>query len=861
MASDKLIFIIIIAILFIIVLYLYTYTNPNLDHDTNTNSKSNISNINSSKQILIDKIKVLKGPNIYGFDKKIELTINQNYLYKINEIKEFIYLINKIIGYDIKKIEIIKNKIIFDYYSEDISLEVCGNIFELNDKQINGLKDSLDEYKLGPSTKSIIDSAITKNIPYERLNKNSLISLGQGIKSRCIIGSSTEQTKLSAEIICKNKDLTKLMLNSIGVKCPKGYVVYDEKNLKKYFDIIAKPIVIKPIDGNQGKYVYININNYSECLKAFKNIISKYKGAILEELFYGHDYRILIINYKFVAAAKRIPAFVVGNGKNTLEELIQIENSNPDRGDGHTNMLSKIKVDDETINYLNEQNIKLISIIPKNKKIYLCKTANLSTGGISENVTHKVHPNLISIFERVAIQMELDICGIDLIKNDISTDFTNKQEGIIEVNSSPGLRMHSSPKIGSPIDVGSYIIDYLFPNNSDGRIPIISITGVNGKTTTTNLVSSIFSEKFKIGKITTYGIYIDNQLLELGDCTGFNSTKKIIRNPTVECAVLETARGGILKKGIGYDFSDVGVLTNIRNGDHIGKNFECATIDDIINVKYVVLENIKKNGWVVLNANDDNTVKILDKLNVSKINGIILFSIEKNDTLIKKFIVEGRPVVYYDANINNIVYELTNNKIFFNCDKIPILEDKITIQIENVMSAISACLAYGLDPNTITNGLIKFKNDINTNPGRMNKLKYGNSTIIIDYAHNLDAFYQMQNFLSKTLYDKKIITYAPTCDRDDEILTQIYKIIHYTFDIIILFIDDNYLRGKSREDVAKLINRSIDFNTKKVFFVNNETEAIEIAFKYLDKLSNSMYLCLISDEQNNLNKVIENIKK
>lgn len=840
MINKRLIFVILIITLFIIILF----TN----NDTHKGKK------------IIDKIKILKGPNIYGFDKKIELTINHNYLNKISDIKNFIYLINQTIGHNISKIEIIKNKIIFDYNYEDISIEICNNIFNLDDKNITKLQKSLNENKLGPSTQNIVDAANTKNIPNDRLNNYSLVSLGYGQYYKCIIASSTDQTKLSAEIICKNKDITKFMLNSIGIRCPKGYVVFEEKDLKKYFDIIPKPIVVKPVDGNQGKNVFINITNYEECLRAFNIIISKYKGVIIEELFVGFDYRILIVNYKFVATAKRIPAFVIGNGINTIDELIKIENSTPDRGNGHSNILSKIEINDDVINYLIEQNLKLTSVIPVNKTIYLYKTANLSTGGISENVTELTHPNIINICIRIAQQMELDICGIDIIKNDISTDFTDKQEGIIEVNSSPGLRMHTSPKIGKSIDVGSYVIDYLFPNNSNGRIPIISITGVNGKTTTTNLVASIFSEKFRVGKITTYGIYIDNELIELGDCTGYNSTKKILNNKLVQCAILETARGGILKRGIGYNNADVAILTNIRNGDHIGKNFECSTVNDIIDVKYVVLENIKKNGWVVLNGNDnDNTVKILSKLKKSNINNIILFSINKNDSLIQQFLIENRPILYYDSYTNTIIYELAGNKIIFNCSHIPILEDKMDIQIENVLASISACLAFGLDTNTINSGLIKFKNDLTSNPGRMNKLKYENSTVIVDYAHNIDAFYEIQKFLSKMTYGKKIITYAPTGDRDDDVLAQIYKIIYNTFDIIILFIDDNYLRGRTKKSVIELINNNIDFNKKKVLFVDNEIDAINKAFIYLNKSHNDIYLCLVSDEKN-LDIVMKNIK-
>ena len=836
--NNKFIFIIIILIIYLILIYF------------------NINETETKKEKIINEFRILASPNIYRNEKVVKIDINKKYIKNLTNIINWIKYICNQINYKINKIDIIENIIIFDFYNEEVIHNIINNIYNLNDKTINILKKKLENYKIGPSTQSIIDAAINKNIPFERVNDASFIIFGYGNKQKRIVSSCTSNTKSSAEDICKNKDLTKLYLNSIGVPCPFGFVIENETDLIKYFNLLNKPIVIKPLDGNHGNHVYIGINSLDKCKKYFNIIRNSYSKVIIENMFQGSDHRILIINYKFVAAAKRIPAFITGNNRNTIEELVNIENLKPERGDGHSGVLTKITIDDETIEYLKKQNLKLDSIIEEGKNVYLKRTANLSTGGIAENVSDIINSKTIEMCENIAKQIQLDICGIDLICKDIAKELDYETEGIIEVNSGPGLRMHQHPSIGKKIDVGLNIIDYLFPNKNDGRIPIFSITGVNGKTTTTNLIAHIMSSKYIVGKANSVGVFINNKKLENGDCSGLHSAKRILYNKEVECAVLETARGGIMKRGIGYNNIDIGILTNIRNGDHIGSNFDGATVYDIIKVKIIVLKNIKKNGWVVLNANDIHTKNIIKELNLFGINNIILFSIEQDDLLIQENLNKNLPVVYYDKNVNKIVYKNKNYNFIFNIDKIDILEEKINFQIENVMASIAACISYNIDCNDILKKLETYKNDYTTNPGRMNKIPFGKSLIIADFAHNFDAINYMNNYIKKTNYSKKIISFAPTGDRDISVIISMLKDVETTFDILILFTDDNFLRGKTKQELLNIMKSTLNYSNKTIEYYDSEKLAIEKSLRYLDHNNNYLYVALLNYEIISIDQIL-----
>ena len=811
--------------------------------------------------IIIDNIKILKGPNKYDKSKIIELKINKKNHKDIKKIMIYLKKINSLVGNNIEFISNRYNHICFNYEYLDVSIEIINKLFQLSDSNINDLKIKILREKLGPSTESIIKAAIKNNIPWERLNNDeSLVLLGHGNRQKKIIASCTSETKNSAEFICKDKNLTKIHLLSMGIPCPKGFIITNENDLKKNYDKINKPIVIKPIDGNHGNNVFINIDNYNDALKFFNIIKKSGSNALIEELFIGNDYRILIINYKFVAASKRIPAYIIGDGINTIKKLINIENKNPDRGSGHSANLTEIIIDDDMIKYINEQGYNLKTILKDGQIIYLRKNANISTGGIAKNVTNIIHKSIINMCENIAIQIGLDICGIDLICKDISKELINNNEGIIEVNSGPGLRMHQFPSIGLPIDVGYEIIKYIKPD----RIPIFSITGTNGKTTTTNIIAHIMQSKYIVGKINTNGIYINNDIIDHCDCTGFHSAKKIIKNPTIECCVFETARGGIIKNGLGYDEADIGILTNIRNGDHIGKYFEEKTIDDIVDVKIIVLKYVKTNGWIVMNANDPVTINIFDKyIGKNKLiydKNIILFSINKDDSLIVDFLNKNLPVVYYVSETNKIIYKNNNIHYSFNCYEIPSLEDKVIFQIENIMASIAACISFTNNYDFVNDSLKTYNNNDINNPGRFNNFKYGNSNIIIDYGHNIDAISYINEHVISLNKNLKIASWSPIGDRDDDININIAQKIINTYDIILIYIDDNLLRGRNKKNMMSLIKNNIKINQKTILFFDNELESINVGLKYIDKKNNNIFVIFVGDENGIINYVKNFIK-
>jgi cyanophycin synthetase len=762
------------------------------------------------------------GPNIYSKLKVIIINFTNNNEYKMNKLYDNILYIHQYINYKLLFYKIINNKIIISYDDLNISkqiINIANNKF--NNEQLNNILIKYKNTLLGPSTKSIIDYAIKRNIPYKRLNDDNLISLGWGIKQHFIEASTSSNTYAISESIAKNKELTKTMLKSVGIPIAEGYLVEIDNNYYnkfiKYFHLLNSPVVIKPYNGNHGNGVIVNIKSINELINGIEKIKDMSESIIIEKYIEGNDYRLLVINYKFIAASRRYPAFVIGDGINTIDELIKIINKT--RGNGHETSLTKIIIDDDVHTNLLEQKLSLQTIPNINKIIYLRKNANLSTGGIAENVTDKVHSSIIDYAILASKQINLDICGIDIICKDISKSLEEQNGAFIEINSGPGLRMHLYPSFGLPINVNEPIIDMLFPNDN-GRIPIIAITGTNGKTTIVNLISYIMKNIYKtVGKTTTNGVYINDFQIDEGDCTGPKSTQKILSNPDVEIAVLECARGGILK-GLAFDYCDIRVITNIGNGDHIGKNYDCKNIDDLIKLKSVIIQNISDNGYAILNANDPSLYKILTYIKPT--TKIIYFSI------IKK---EMKPIVYFDGL--NIIYSNNNEEIIYNINDIPILEHLVNFQIENVLISIASCIAHDINHDIIKKGLSTFINDTNNNPGRFNIINYNKSKLIIDYGHNLDSINYICNFVNNKNYSNKIIMFGPAGDREDDVILNMLQNIKISFNIIIIFITSDTLRGRFQNDLLKLINKS--FKNKNIEIIYNEQNAIDKCFKYLNE--------------------------
>ena len=525
---------------------------------------------------------------------------------------------------------------------------IKGDEYDLN-ACIKTLKEIRERVRLGPSTGSIVEEAVSRRIPWIRLGTNSLVQLGYGVNQQRFQATITGNTSSIAVDIACNKELTKRMLHDAAIPVPIGDLVMDEEGLDSVVRKIGYPVVIKPLDGNHGKGSSINVNDW-EAAKIGLQHAQKYSNkVIVEKYITGYDFRVLVINNKMVAAARRVPAHVVGDGELNLQQLIDKENTDPRRGYGHENVLTEILIDKDTTELLEKLHYTLETVPQRGEIVYLKSTANLSTGGTSIDVTDMVHPENITMAERISKIIGLDVCGIDIMAENLTQPLKESGGAIIEVNAAPGFRMHLAPSEGLPRNVAAPVVDMLYPQGKPFTIPIIAVTGTNGKTTTTRLISHIVkSNGYRVGFTTSDGIYIQNTMLTKGDTTGPLSAEFILKDPTVEFAVLETARGGILRSGLGFSQCDIGVLTNIKE-DHLGLN-DIHNLKDLTRVKRVVLDSVKKNGWSVMNADDEYSMRIINDLH----SNIAIFSMDENNPHIKKFAKEGKITCVYEEGFVTI---------------------------------------------------------------------------------------------------------------------------------------------------------------------------------------------------------------
>ena len=519
--------------------------------------------------------------------------------------------------------------VVFSYMEESVgrfaakaAVQICEALIAGEDYDLSGdiqrMRELRDDDRLGPSTGSIVAEAETRGIPWIRLNKYSLVQLGYGANQKRIQATVTSETSsIGVELACDKED-TKYLLEQAEIEVPKGDIIRRESSLEDACEYVGYPLVIKPVDGNHGRGITVDIQNYNDALVAFQQAKDSSKsGAIIVEKFItGSDYRLLVINNILVAAAIRTPAHVIGDGKSTVQELIDIVNSDPRRGYGHENVLTQITVNDLTKTIIKEEGYTIDSVIAKGEKLILKDTANLSTGGTAEDITDIVHPANVSMVERISKIIDLDICGIDIATTDISKPLSETGGAVLEVNAGPGFRMHLAPTTGLPRNVAAPVIDKLFPQKGDtGSIPIVAISGTNGKTTTTRLIAHIAKMRgYRVGYTTSDGVYIQNRLLMTGDCTGPSSAEFVLRDPTVNFAVLECARGGLLRAGLSFKKCDVAVVTNVE-GDHLGLK-GIHTIEQLAKVKGVVPETVMPDGYAILNADDDLVYDMRVMLNV-----------------------------------------------------------------------------------------------------------------------------------------------------------------------------------------------------------------------------------------------------
>ncbi|WP_294405449.1 cyanophycin synthetase [uncultured Clostridium sp.] len=776
-----------------------------------------------------------------GFLKRLE---EGTYLAHICE--HCIIAIQNILGIDVSygKAREIKNEkyyIIVQYEYENTVIEASALAVDLINSLIKNVpidfNERIDEIKvtlqkeiIGPSTKSICDAAKKYGLPVTELGKSGIYQIGYGSQGRIIEAALGSRTNCVGVDISCDKLLTKQLLDIQNIPVAEGRRVFNIIGLLREAEIIGYPVVLKPQFGNKGKGVMLNLNNEKELIKAYNSLLKKTKDIIIEKYVLGNDYRVCVVDNKVVAASLRIAPFVIGNGVSTLKQLIDELNKDPLRGEDHEKPLTTIKFDEELCNCISRQGISLDYIPQIGEKIILRENANLSTGGMAVDCTDDICEENIDYCIRAAKALGLDICGIDICTKDIAVPI-NKQGGIVmEVNSAPGIRMHHFPSKGKKRDVGKAIVDMLYEGHLY-NIPVISVTGTNGKTTTVRMIGHVLSKMgLNTGITSTDGIYINNKCIHEGDDSGFKSAKTVLFNKDVEAAVLETARGGLIRRGLAYDLADVAVITNITN-DHLGLD-GVESMEDLMYVKSLVGEEVKENGYTVINADDKYSKKIIDRIRCEK----IYFSKSKDNNLIKKNIEEGKIAVFIEEG-NICVVNNHRKYLIISVDELPVsCNGLLTYNIDNAMAACAALVGLSIDYCMISRGFYDF-NPLRDNKGRFNVFDYDGRKIVLDYGHNIEGYKSVLSCVSKLKNRNRLIgVIGVPGDRKDEAVNEIGRICCENLDEIIIK-EDKDRRGRTVGEIPQLLKISIlkcDRN-KKVKVYLDEVDALEYAVRISQK--------------------------
>jgi cyanophycin synthetase len=730
-------------------------------------------------------------------------------------------------------------QVVFEYQIEEVgryaaraALRLCESIIETGSypatelaKDIADLNDLQNQASLGATTESLVREAETRGIPWMPLETCDLLQLGYGKHQKRIQASLTAHSNILAVELACDKEKTKNILASMGARVPQGKVIYSFSELEDAIPRLGGfPIVIKPLNGNHGRGITIDIKSWEHAEIAYDRAKEVSKGVIVEHFYQGRDHRILVVNHKVVAVAERVPAHVVGNGKATISALIDQENQDPRRGEGHDNVLTLIKLDDSTDEVLSNQGYTLDTVLPLDQICYLRATANLSTGGIAIDRTDEIHPETLWLAERVSKIIDLDVAGIDVVTTDISKTLAEADGVIVEVNAAPGLRMHISPSVGVGRNVAAPIISMLFPPAAPTRIPIVAITGTNGKTTTTRLIAHIFSQIYdSVGFTTTDGIYIGDHLIEKGDTTGPQSAQLILQDPTVDIAVLETARGGILRSGLAFQTCDVAVILNVA-ADHLGLG-DIETIDQLAKVKAVVAETVHADGYAVLNADDQRVADMADLVR----GKVAYFSMDPDNPLVRSHVNRGGIAAIYEEEYLVILQQDWVHRIE-KVDRVPLtLGGRAPFMIANALAACLAAFVQGVKVEHIRTALQSFHASATQTPGRMNLFDLGNYHALVDYAHNPAGYAAVGSFVKNWPGPTVGVVGGPG-DRRDEDLIELGSLSAQFFDHIIVKEDDDG-RGRAWGDVAELIVQGIHATDQSASYsiLLNESEAIEWA--------------------------------
>ena len=697
-------------------------------------------------------------------------------------------------------------------YAARAGVRMCQSIADTGSYSAAELVQDLRDLKefglsaaLGPSTETLIKEAEARGIPWIPLSARFMIQLGYGVHQKRIQATLSNRTGvLGVELAC-DKEGTKNILGAAGVPVPRGTVInYLDELRGAIEDVGGYPIVLKPLDGNHGRGITIDINSWEVAEEAYDlaSAASKTKNVIVERYYTGRDHRVLVVNGQVVAVAERVPANVVGDGKSTVEQLVEEVNRDPQRGDGHDNVLTRITIDKLTLDLLQKQGYAMDSVLPAGKRVFLRATANLSTGGIAVDRTDEIHPENVWLFSRVAKIIGLDIAGIDVVTSDISKPLRDTNGVIVEVNAAPGFRMHVAPSQGLPRNVAGAVFDMLFPSPQPSRVPILAVTGTNGKTTTTRLLAHIVKQTGQVtGYTTTDGTYIGEYLVESGDNTGPQSAQLILSDPTVEVAVLETARGGILRSGLGFDQCDVGVVLNVA-ADHLGIG-DIDTVEQLAKLKSVLVESVMPKGYAVLNADDPLVAQMAQRVKAQ----IAYFSMNPDNELVARHTAAGGLAAIYENGYLSILKGDWTLRIEQAINVPLTMGGRAPFMIANALAACLAAFAQGLKIEDIRSALSSFQASVDQTPGRMNLFNLGSYHALLDYAHNPHSYKALGSFVLNWPGLRIGVVGAPGDRRDEDFVT-LGRLSAEMFDRIIVK-EDVDRRGREPGVVAKLICQGI----------------------------------------------------
>ncbi|MGY8524824.1 cyanophycin synthetase [Paracidovorax citrulli] len=743
-------------------------------------------------------------------------------------------------------------QVVVQYSEEDVgrlALELAEQLcraaredapFDL-DGALAQLRELDEDVRLGPSTGSIVYAAIARGIPYRRLTQGSMVQFGWGSRQRRIQAAETDMTSAVAESIAQDKELTKDLLHAAGVPVPQGRSVRSAEEAWEVAQRIDAPVVVKPRDGNQGKGVAVRIRTREEIFAAYEVASDISRDVIVERYIPGHDFRLLVVGNQLVAAARRDPPQVTGDGVHTVRELVEEVNRDPRRGEGHATSLTKIRFDDIALATLAKQGLQADSVPAKGTRVILRNNANLSTGGSATDVTDDVHPELAAQAVAAARMVGLDICGVDAVCETVLKPFEEQAGGIVEVNAAPGLRMHLQPSYGKGRAVGEAIVSTMFADGDDGRIPVVAVSGTNGKTTTVRLIAHLMAGSgLRMGMTGTDGVYVNGERIDTGDCSGPRSARNVLLHPDVDAAVFETARGGLLREGLAFDRCDVAVVTNVGAGDHLGLSY-ISTVEDLAVLKSVIVQNVSPHGMAVLNAADPMVARMADACP----GAITFFARDVDHPLMATHRAQGKRVVFVDRD--SIVAAEGETEVRIALADIPLTRrGSIGFQVENAMAAIAAVWAQGIDWSIVRRGLATFVSDAGSAPGRFNVFDYRGATLIADYGHNPDAIQALCDAIETMPARRRLVVISGAGDRRDEDIRQQTRILGEVFDDVLLY-QDQCQRGREDGEVLALLREGLvqASRVQKVDEIRGEFLAIDTALARLQQGD----LCLILVDQ------------